>query len=49
MNRKKYTLVQVADRKLEELAVAILSGQAAQLDILARVEEINGLLVNMLQ
>ncbi|MDR2517169.1 MAG: DUF327 family protein [Spirochaetaceae bacterium] len=49
LKRKKYTLVQVADRKLEELAVAILAGQAGQLDILARVEEINGLLVNMLQ
>jgi uncharacterized protein YaaR (DUF327 family) len=49
LKRKKYTLVQVADRKLEELAAAILSGQSGQLTILARIEEINGLLVDLLQ
>jgi uncharacterized protein YaaR (DUF327 family) len=47
--RKQYTLVQVVDRKLEELAAVILSGQAAQIGILARIDEINGLLVDILQ
>jgi uncharacterized protein YaaR (DUF327 family) len=47
--RKKFTLVQIVDRKLEQLAAAILTGQSSQMDILARVEEINGLLVNLLQ
>jgi uncharacterized protein YaaR (DUF327 family) len=46
---KKYTQVQITDRKLEELAAAILSGQATQLDILGRIEEINGILVNLLR
>lgn len=47
LKRKKFTLVQVVDRKLEQLAAGILSGQRTQLDILARVEEINGLLVDL--
>jgi uncharacterized protein YaaR (DUF327 family) len=49
LKRKKFTLVQVVDRKLEQLAAGILAGQSAQMDILARVEEINGLLVDLLQ
>ncbi|MDR2071866.1 MAG: DUF327 family protein [Spirochaetaceae bacterium] len=47
--RKKFTMVQVIDKKLEEMAVAILQGQADKLGILARIEEINGLLVDLLQ
>lgn len=49
LKRKKFTLVQVVDRKLEQLAAGILAGQSSQIDILARVEEINGLLVDLLQ
>ncbi len=49
LKRKKYTLVQVIDHKLERLAADILSGQNAQIDILARVDEINGLLVDLMQ
>lgn len=47
LKRKKFTLIQVVDRKLEQLAAGILSGQKSQLEILARVEEINGLLVDL--
>jgi uncharacterized protein YaaR (DUF327 family) len=46
---KAQTLVQVVDRKLEQLAAGILAGQSSQMDILAKVEEINGLLVDLLQ
>lgn len=49
LKRKTFTLVQVIDRKLERLAADILTGQAAQLHILARVDEINGLLVDLTQ
>jgi uncharacterized protein YaaR (DUF327 family) len=49
LKRKKFTLVQVVDRKLEQLAADILSGQTAQLELLARIDEIKGLLVNLLQ
>ncbi|MDR2211651.1 MAG: DUF327 family protein [Spirochaetaceae bacterium] len=47
--RKKFTLVQVIDKKLEEMASSILQSQAGKLDILGRLEEINGLLVDLLQ
>ncbi len=47
LKRKKFTLLQVVDRKLEQLAAGILAGQRSRLEILARVEEINGLLVDL--
>jgi uncharacterized protein YaaR (DUF327 family) len=49
LKRKKFTMIQVVDRKLEQLAAGILAGQRSQLDILARVEEIAGLLVDLIR
>jgi uncharacterized protein YaaR (DUF327 family) len=49
MKRKVHTIIQVVDQKLEALASAVLSGQSPQLDLLARLEEINGLLVDLLE
>jgi uncharacterized protein YaaR (DUF327 family) len=49
LKRKSFTRIQVVDRKLEQLAAGILAGQTAQLEILARIEEITGLLVDLLQ
>jgi uncharacterized protein YaaR (DUF327 family) len=49
LRRKKFTLVQVVDRKLEQLAAGIMAGQTSQLDLLSRIDEIAGLLVNLLQ
>lgn len=49
LKRKKFVLVQVIDRKLEQLAAGILAGQRAQLEILAKVEEINGLLIDLIR
>jgi uncharacterized protein YaaR (DUF327 family) len=49
VTRKKYTLVRVIDKKLEELATGILRGQVNQLEILAKQEEIKGLLVDLMQ
>ena len=46
--RKKYSLIRVIDEKLEELIKAVLSEQHANLGILQRIEEINGLLINLL-
>jgi uncharacterized protein YaaR (DUF327 family) len=46
--RKKFTLVQVVDRRLEQLAAGIMAGQTNQLDLLSRIDEIAGLLVNLL-
>jgi uncharacterized protein YaaR (DUF327 family) len=49
LKRKNFTIVQVVDRKLEQLAAGILAGQNGQLEILARLEEITGLLVDLMQ
>lgn len=46
--QKQYTQIHVIDEKLEKLAGGILSNQKDKLAILAAVEEINGLLVDML-
>jgi uncharacterized protein len=46
--QKRYTLVRVVNEKLEKLAAGVLQNQLGQLEILRRVEEINGLLVDFL-
>lgn len=43
------TIARVVDHKLEQLATGILAGQVAQIAILDRLEEITGLLVDMMQ
>ena len=47
-SQKEYTQIHVIDEKLERLAAGILSNQKDKLAILASVEEINGLLVDLL-
>ncbi|MDR1466267.1 MAG: YaaR family protein [Treponema sp.] len=47
--QRSFLQVKVIDQKLEQLATVILNGQADQLKILARLEEINGLLVDLLE
>ena len=49
LKRKKFTLVQVIDTKLEGMAAAILKGQLNQLEILEKLDEIKGLLVDLLE
>jgi uncharacterized protein YaaR (DUF327 family) len=46
--QKRYTLISTIDDKLEKLASGILMNQGRQLNLLAKVEEINGLLVNLI-
>lgn len=45
--QKTYLLVQTVDRKLERLVVDVLRSQLEQLEMLKRIEEINGLLVDL--
>lgn len=47
--QKRYTVIRHVNEKLEKLAAGVLANQFGQLDILRRVEEINGMLVNLLQ
>jgi uncharacterized protein YaaR (DUF327 family) len=49
MSQLRYTKVQVIDKKLEDLAAVLLSGQTRQLEIASRLEEIKGLLVDLLE
>ena len=44
---KPHVQIQVIDRKLEELAAAILSGQITQLERVSKIDEITGLLVDL--
>lgn len=46
--RKDFHLIQVVDRKLEQLAAGIMAGQTSQLEMLARIDEIAGLLIDLL-
>jgi uncharacterized protein len=47
LKRKRFTLVKVIDEKLEALAASVLAAQKEQLSILAQIDEINGLLVDL--
>ncbi len=46
--RKRFTQIRVIDQKLERLVSELLADQHRQLDILSRVNEIGGLLVDLL-
>jgi uncharacterized protein YaaR (DUF327 family) len=47
-NAKGYHVIQVVDQKLEQLAAGILEGQVSQLELLSKLEEIKGLLVDLI-
>jgi uncharacterized protein YaaR (DUF327 family) len=46
---KGYVKIQIIDKKLEDLAAMLLSSQVNQLQLVSRLEEIRGLLVDLLQ
>jgi uncharacterized protein YaaR (DUF327 family) len=46
--QKRYTKIQIIDKKLEDLAAMILVSQRNQIALAARLEEIQGLLVDLL-
>lgn len=47
--QKRYTIIKVVDEKLERLAAGVLQNQSDKLYILEKIEEINGLIVNLLK
>lgn len=49
LKRKKFTTVVIIDERLERLAADVLSTQRDKLDILRRLDEIHGLLVDLLR
>ena len=46
--RHEYTTIKVIDEKLEELAKGLLFNQKKQMDLLAKVDEINGILIDLI-
>ena len=49
MSQKRYTKITVIDKKLEDLAAMLLSSQMRQMELVSRLEEIRGLLVDLLE
>jgi uncharacterized protein YaaR (DUF327 family) len=47
--RKGYLVIQVVDKKLEDMAAMILSSQMSQIELASRLEEITGILVDLMQ
>ena len=47
LKRKRFTMINIIDEKLESLTMEILKNQNQQINILSRVDEINGLLVDL--
>jgi uncharacterized protein YaaR (DUF327 family) len=47
--KRRKVQIEVVDQKLESLASGILSGQLGQVELLARLDEITGLLVDLMQ
>lgn len=47
--QKKYTIIRIVDEKLERLAAGVLQNQSDKLNILDKIEEINGLIINLLK
>ncbi|MDR2135641.1 MAG: YaaR family protein [Treponema sp.] len=45
--RTRRHTIQVVDQRLDEMAAALLNGQLSQLELLSRLEEIRGLLVDL--
>jgi uncharacterized protein YaaR (DUF327 family) len=49
MKQITYTKIQVIDKKMEDLAAMLISSQMPQMEIASRLEEIKGLLIDLLQ
>ena len=46
--RKRFTQVKIIDRKLESLVQGVLRNQGKQLDVLEKINEIRGLLIDLI-
>jgi len=49
MKQITYTKIEVIDKKLEDLAAMLLASQSTQLELASRLEEIKGLLIDLMQ
>jgi hypothetical protein len=49
LKRKQFTLIKVADTELERLGIGIMQTQKEQINILEKIDELYGLLLNLLR
>jgi len=49
MRGKGYTKIEVIDKKLEDLAAMLLANQGHHLELVSRLEEIKGLLIDLME
>jgi uncharacterized protein YaaR (DUF327 family) len=49
LKRKRFTLIKIIDTKIEQLSLQFLKQQEEQIEILSKVDEINGLLIDILR
>jgi uncharacterized protein YaaR (DUF327 family) len=48
LRRKRFTQVKIIDQKLESLVQAVIRSQGRQLDVLEKINEIRGLLIDLI-
>jgi uncharacterized protein YaaR (DUF327 family) len=48
LRRKRFTQVKIIDGKLESLVQAVLCSQGKQLDVLEKINEIHGMLIDLI-
>ena len=48
LKQKRFTLIKIIDEKLDRLVSGVLINQRETLDVLGRIDEINGLLVDLI-
>lgn len=48
LKQKRFTLIKIIDEKLDRLVSGVLVNQRDTLDVLGRIDEINGLLVDLI-
>lgn len=48
LKRKRFTQIRIIDEKLERLVTAVLQNQHRQIELLERIDEIRGLLVDLI-
>jgi uncharacterized protein YaaR (DUF327 family) len=48
LRRKRFTQVKIIDEKLESLVQAVLRNQGKQLDVLEKINEIRGMLIDLI-
>jgi uncharacterized protein YaaR (DUF327 family) len=49
LKRKRFTLIKIIDTKVEQLSLEFLKNQEEQIELLSKIDEINGLIIDILK